>query len=742
MAANKEVVQVIFQAIDRASGTLKVLDTRFAKLQKSANILAGAGGLVAVTASLVALGREAFNLGQEVAGIERLQKSFADLAIGAGISSDTLITALRAASHGTISDVELIAAANKAVLLQVADSTDDMVALMNVAIARGRAMGLSASVAFDTLVSGIGRMSPLMLDNLGIITQANKTYSEYAHSIGKSVDSLDAAERKQALLNRVIKESTSLTNDLTASFNDDAASFENLSASAANAKLALGKLFTPFAARIAQSYANDLRIITEQLNALSNTAPKVDQLQEVLFAQGKAVTALADKMQEVAKMPPVPEGMFTAGFQDLESLRFELKRAGEDYNATAAAMGTPLLDTEALSQGIVQFTDASQRTALVLAELSGSTDSTVVAVQHFAIMAANAAPNVDALKNAIHSLITEQRGLLSITEHAESALRASFKSVVENMGVSGAVKGFEAATQEVQATVEALHEQGAQQDQIDFTVASIVQKYQAGNRELLKTKEAVAEVDKAFEDLKSKVESVLTAALDPGVGVDPNDFLPRPDAINEDARRLADVVVKGYDSPWADYLNNKFPQLFDGAFEGGNVKEKAAQVLRDFQDGLHPELIDKDAAKERVKKMLVGDANMKQLADEIASEIYQEQGGNKADIQAAVNTQLGTTDQGALGRTSGDAFSTGMRNAILNSNVGSAIVEIIANQTANKAVLLKVSGAANGKTWGDAFLSTVREGVPVALIHILVGLVLPEILAKLQAEKSKAGTVD
>jgi hypothetical protein len=73
---------------------------------------------------------------------------------------------------------------------------------------------------------------------------------------------------------------------------------------------------------------------------------------------------------------------------------------------------------------------------------------------------------------------------------------------------------------------------------------------------------AVKAVNAEYEDLKSKVSGVLSGALSDVGGVDVNSILPRQDSVSEDARRLADVAVNGFASPWADYLSNKFPVTF------------------------------------------------------------------------------------------------------------------------------------------------------------------------------------
>ena len=107
---------------------------------------------------------------------------------------------------------------------------------------------------------------------------------------------------------------------------------------------------------------------------------------------------------------------------------------------------------------------------------------------------------------------------------------------------------------------------------------------------------AVEQLSDEYQNLQSAVQSALSGALDVGVGVSADSLLEsmglRPDALNEDARRLADVAVKGWDSPWADYFRTTFPQMFDDMYFGGDIKAVAAQQLKDFEDGLNPELID------------------------------------------------------------------------------------------------------------------------------------------------------
>jgi len=130
-------------------------------------------------------------------------------------------------------------------MLGVAYTAEEMAQLMEVAAVRGRAMGLSTTQAFLDIVTGIGRVSPMILDNLGILTGGEKTFEDYAKSIGKSKDALTDAEKKQALFNKVLLETAPLI-EKTADHADDLASgYERLDANLKNylntAKIAIAR---------------------------------------------------------------------------------------------------------------------------------------------------------------------------------------------------------------------------------------------------------------------------------------------------------------------------------------------------------------------------------------------------------------------------------------------------------------------------------------------------------------------
>lgn len=167
--------------------------------------LATAGGVLYLGKQIADVTWELAQLGAQA---ERIDRSFRTM--WGGQALDALET-MRQAARGGIADSDMMLSANRAMMLGVAKTSEELAALMEVARARGEKMGLSMQQAFDNIVTGIGRASPMILDNLGIVVNAAETYEAYAASIGKSADALTKAEQIRALTQRVIRESEALT---------------------------------------------------------------------------------------------------------------------------------------------------------------------------------------------------------------------------------------------------------------------------------------------------------------------------------------------------------------------------------------------------------------------------------------------------------------------------------------------------------------------------------------------------
>lgn len=229
-----------------------------------ANLL---GGIIAsgfTVAAVAGVAKYTLELGKVGAEHKRLDDSFRQLAK----SPDALIARLKEASGETISTNNLILSSNRAMMLGLGSDADKLGQLMEVARFRGRAMGSTTAQAFSDIVTGVGRMSPLILDNLGIMVDADATYQSYADSVGKTATALTGAEKRQALMNRVIDEGErqiaaagGVTDDAADAFERYGAKVDDLKATVAELAIEPATVVVNLMTKSAQGWINTLDAI-------------------------------------------------------------------------------------------------------------------------------------------------------------------------------------------------------------------------------------------------------------------------------------------------------------------------------------------------------------------------------------------------------------------------------------------------------------------------------------------------
>jgi hypothetical protein len=170
--------------------------------------------------------KKVLDFSHEGAQIQRLEETSFSLARSMGMDMGHIMDSVRTASLGMVSDYDIMQASSRAMMLGVGNSADQLGQLMEVAAIRGRAMGISTTQAFNDIVTGIGRMSPQILDNLGIITGGQKTFDAYAESLGKTAEALTDAEKKQALINKAIEGTAGLLEQTGGLTRDTAGNWE------------------------------------------------------------------------------------------------------------------------------------------------------------------------------------------------------------------------------------------------------------------------------------------------------------------------------------------------------------------------------------------------------------------------------------------------------------------------------------------------------------------------------------
>lgn len=820
------VKQALSGIDDVAGGAAKAMGG-FGSALSAVGAAAGVAGIVALADKLGAI---AWDLGRTGASFQELQLASDALGQSFGVNSRAMLAAMKAAADGTVSDSDLMLAANRAVVTGVTTDAQVMARLLTEAKARADAFGLSSAQGFDILVTGIGNAAPRMLKQLGYtidLTQANEAY---ARSIGVTSDRLTEQQQRAAILQAVLAQSGKIP-----SIDSAADAFERMDAAIKNARDALGVLFGPAIAAVAQQIANMANATTEVFqnmnlgvnDALASAAAGIGefkrQLQEVQQQRAEAASFNAPTARFDAEISGIQSQI-----SSYELLQTTIKQAADAYRAGVAGSGdflaranelaaatqngTALTDAQRveisnLNQQLSQATSAADAQAAAQRAMAGAMASTNPAIDTqvgklqqlwiaaagalgasaafqgfqesakgvaavaadareaagnrkagdagaptadflFAQQAAQVSKQIDELQKKAQEPITLQ---LAIKGVSTAAAQKAYQDAVKGGQDVGAatVAANNAAievTAEVNRQVEAWQAAGYNASEIaDFLLPGMRQQITATNSGL-------SDMQKRFDSIKSTAQGVLKGALDTGTGVNPDDILAkmgkRPDAVNENARRLAAIAQNGLQGQ--DWLP-KFQKEAPGAWadlmleqaRGGDVRAAAAKILKDFQDGLRPDLLDKEKAKDLVKRAILGDQNTAALAKEIATDLSKEMGISLQDATAAANKALGVGGANAaegaqpatITLTPNIEFGEAAQKQA--EGLGNKIKEGLGAEASVKA--LKEAGESSAKTWGEAFLGKVGQNVPQALIDMLTSLITPKVQAALTATGTQTG---
>lgn len=195
--AQRNTVEVVIKGEDQTSpldNVNKRLDT-LTKIVSFGAVKAGIESVVGAVSTLV----------ESSGQLEGVEAAFKGVVESTGNAASDVLAELKKASKGTITNKNLMIGYNKAA--QLVSTTfanqlpDAMQYLTKVAAATGQDMGFM----MDSLVVGVGRMSPMILDNLGIQVNLTEAQQKYADEIGKTVEELTKQESQTALMNSVLE---------------------------------------------------------------------------------------------------------------------------------------------------------------------------------------------------------------------------------------------------------------------------------------------------------------------------------------------------------------------------------------------------------------------------------------------------------------------------------------------------------------------------------------------------------
>jgi hypothetical protein len=177
--------------------------------------------------------------------------------------------------------------------------------MLTIARNASEATGESVDYMFSSLVVGIARKSKLILDNLGIIIDAEDAYIAYAKKVGKTATTLTANEQQLAFMEAAFAAASRQAGILGEATDNVSLIMQRARASFKNAKDELSKAFVPVAKIAAKA-------ITWLAEGFQKIPKPVLQLVASLLAIVAAIGAIVGPVMVVVGLWPMLTGLFGA----------------------------------------------------------------------------------------------------------------------------------------------------------------------------------------------------------------------------------------------------------------------------------------------------------------------------------------------------------------------------------------------------------------------------------------------
>jgi|TARA_Y100000015_G_scaffold43196_1_gene52920 hypothetical protein len=264
MATNKHIIDIQTKGATKSKREIQGITGSLGKMATRA--AAAAAAFYAAKGLIQGM----TDLAKQASQVQRLERGFDNLGKQIGFNAASF-SKLDKAVDGTMKQVDLMTKANNAMMLGVVKSDDEMAQLFDTAQRLGQALGVDTAQAIDSIVTGMGRQSKLMLDNLGIMIDTNKAYEDYAIILGKSASALTESEKKTAFNNAVLAESQRLVSALGPEVIDNSMAFEQLATSLNTAANEIGTFLSPAVVTVSGYFKTAADTVAEFFGSLNES---------------------------------------------------------------------------------------------------------------------------------------------------------------------------------------------------------------------------------------------------------------------------------------------------------------------------------------------------------------------------------------------------------------------------------------------------------------------------------------
>jgi len=336
MAASEILgVQVVVEGMQKFLGEMKSADgavdktaSGWSKAGGAISSIAGtaftaiAAGAVAAAAAIGVTAVAIAKLAIDAAPLQGIGSAFEAMSAKAGVSLD----ALRTSANGTVSDFELMRMANVALTGAGEDFGKEfgqnLPKLLEAARAAAKATGQDVGFLFNSLVTGIKRGSPMLIDNTGLVLKLGEANQAMADKLGISVEELTAEQKQIAILNATLEAGDKMVAQFGGGQVTAAEQLAQFKAQIQNTKDQIGLAFLPVLQQV----------MTPLLALAVDALPKVVAGFESLSAAVQPVFAILGQIKDAFD---TFSWAVSVGVDPLDALKLALQTAfGPDVAAT------------------------------------------------------------------------------------------------------------------------------------------------------------------------------------------------------------------------------------------------------------------------------------------------------------------------------------------------------------------------------------------------------------------------
>lgn len=268
-----------------------------------------------------------------------LRRAFKRLAEQEGLQATELMKDLKEATFGAVTELELMKNATQAKFLGI--DLNNLPILLKFATIRAKETGQNVDYLVQSIVTGIGRKSPLILDNLGLqIREINAEIEKIARSQGRWTGRIDESTQamyiQQAAVN-IAKKNIEEAGEKSAGASDKV---NQLSNEFERFKILMGSIASGPTMKV-------LTLINETLKRLGATTEEIlaEGLEKEIIATTKSIEESEKKLYEyLTTLKKLEEGYNSAGSAQKIFLFQQKKRIEELRKAI------PFLQQEIINQ--------------------------------------------------------------------------------------------------------------------------------------------------------------------------------------------------------------------------------------------------------------------------------------------------------------------------------------------------------------------------------------------------------